>query len=179
MTPPFNLTWSQNGSIIRGYTNGAYVEGSLVFPVSFPGSISEPLTVTLNSSAQANGTYDILQNIKFFLTGDPDDLATVQGGWPTLGNAFTPPRPEMNGGLQISFDGSTWTTFVSGSSGVGDQNYPSTWIELPAVAIGAGGIAGTLGPFDIALFYMRYVLPATTTTYKVFDINLAVDCDIV
>lgn len=185
MSAPFNLIWSQNGSIIRGYQNGAYVEGSLVFPVTFPGKITDPLTITLRSSAQANGTLDILSGVKLYLTGNADDLATVQSSWPNLGFAYNPPRNEMNGGLQVSFDGSNWTTFskkqsgVSGSVGVGDQADPITWILLPATAIGTGASNGVLGPYDMATMYLRYVIPATASTFKVFNISVAVDCDIV
>ncbi len=198
---PFNLIWSQNGSIIRGYQNEAYIEGSLVFPVTFPGNITDAQTITLNSSAQADGTLDILSGVKLYLVGDPTDLNTVQGytpsaafppptggwplGWPNLGAAFSPARPEMNGGLQISFDGNNWTTFSSvqagapGSIGVGDQSDPSTWILLPAAAIGTGASNGIIGPYDMATIYLRYMIPATDIVFKVFDIQLAVDCDIV
>ena len=47
--------------MLRGYENGADVNGGLTFPVAFPGTISKPQTVTLASSALANGTFDILQ----------------------------------------------------------------------------------------------------------------------
>lgn len=247
MSAPFNLIWSQNGSIIHGYQNGAYIEGSLVFPVSFPGNITSVQQVTLQSSAQANGTLDILSGVSFYLTGDSDDLQTVLSKWPNLGNAYNPPRPEMNGGLQVSFDGSDWITFVSpgsanitaaaalgasslsvddasalcpsgqltvngqtltytGISGstitgvagivqplpvdavveqltsgasVGDPSNPSSWLGLPAIAIGTGASDGVLGPYDTATLYLRYVIPGTADEYQVFNIQLAVDCDIV
>jgi hypothetical protein len=139
----------------------------------------------LNSSANANGTFDILSGVKFYLTGATADLAIVQSQWPNLGLAFNPPRPELNGGLQISFDGTTWTTFstvetgVSGSVGVGDQNDPTTWLLLPAISIGLSGADGTLGPYDIATMSLRCVIPDSVTNYQIFDINLAVDCDVV
>ena len=97
--------------MLRGYENGADVDGGLTFPVAFPGTISKPQTVTLASSALANGIFDILQNVKFYLTGDPNDIATVQGSWPNLGFSYNPQRPQLNGGFQISFDGIDWTTF--------------------------------------------------------------------
>ena len=97
--------------MLRGYQNGADVNGGLTFPVAFPGTISRPQTVTLASAALANGTFDILQNVKFYLTGDPNDIATLQGSWPNLGFSYNPQRPQLNGGFQISFDGIDWTTF--------------------------------------------------------------------
>jgi hypothetical protein len=103
--------------------------------------------------------------VKFYLTGDPNDIATVQGSWPNLGFSYNPQRPQLNGGFQISFDGIDWTTFsiknpaLTGSVGAGDQNDPSTWILLPASAIGSDGQDGTLGPYDQATFYIRFVVP--------------------
>jgi len=200
MTAPFNLLWSQNGTVIHG---GA-VTGSLVFPVMFPGVTSQVQQITLSSSALTNGTFDILSGVKFYLTGDPTDLNTVQGftppgivpedgwpvGWPNLGNVSTVARPELDGGLQISFDGLHWdpplgATFSAvqaaapGSVGVGDQNDPTTWLLLPASAIGLNGADGILGPYDIATLYLRYVIPNSVTDYQLFDISLAIDADVV
>ena len=151
--------------MLRGYENGADVNGGLTFPVAFPGTISRPRTVTLASSALANGTFDILQNVKFYLTCDPGDITTVQGSWPNLGFSYNPQRPQLNGGFQISFDGINWTTFsirnpaLAGSVGAGDRNDPSTWIILPGSAIGSDGQDGTPGPYDPATFYIRFVVP--------------------
>jgi len=157
--------------MLRGYENGADVDGGLTFPVAFPGTISKPQTVTLASSALANGTFDILQNVKFYLTGDPGDITTVQGSWPNLGFSYNPQRPQLNGGFQISFDGINWTTFsiknpaLAGSVGAGDRNDPSTWILLPGSAIGSDGQDGTLGPYDQATFYIRFIVPPTAALF--------------
>ena len=129
---PFDLVWTQNGSIIHGLNAGVFNPGSLVFPVSFPGNITDPLTVTLESSALMNGTFDILSNVRFYLTGDPSDLSIVQASWPALGNSFTPPQPQMSGGLEICFDGITWIRFVTtgnGVTGVGDQDGPASLVH--------------------------------------------------
>jgi hypothetical protein len=195
--PPFGLMWYQSGVLIHGGS----IAGPLVFPVMFPGKTSPVQQVTLSSSAQTGGTFDVLSGVKFYLTGDPYDLNTVQGstpppqippptggwpiGWPNLGNVFTPQRPEMNGGFEISFDGTSWITFsavqssVPGSVGVGDQNDPSTWVILPATAIGLNGTEGILGPYDTATLYLRYVIPNSVTDYQVFDISLVADVDVV
>jgi hypothetical protein len=202
MSIPFNLLWSQNGSLIHGYANNKYVEGGLVFPISFPSITCAPQKVNLTSSALANGTLDILSNIKFYLTGDMTDLNTVQGytppsnlldppeggwpiGWPNIGFQHTPSLPQLNGGLQISFDNINWITFASkqigapGSVSVGDMNDASSWLLMPGIAVGEGGTDGLLEPFDTATFYLRYIIPPGDTTYKLFNISLALDCDII
>ena len=88
--------------------------------------------MTLQSSAQVNGTFDILSQMRFYLTGASSDLSIVQATWPTLGSQYTPPRPEMNGGLEICFDQSTWIRFVTtgnGVTGVGDQDGPGSLVH--------------------------------------------------
>jgi hypothetical protein len=178
MNNPFTLTWSQNGSVIRGYQGGAYVPGGLVFPISFPSTTTNPQTITLNSSALANGTLDILSNIKFYLTGDPSDLAIVQGVWPNVSHLGSQVQAQLGGGLQISFDGIDWTTFsiaqptLSGSVGIGDANDASTWLEMPALAVGPAGELGTLGPFDIATLYLRYVVPSANIVFPLTVANV-------
>ena len=76
------MIWSQNGAILHGLNAGAFDSGSLVFPVSFPGETEDPLTVTLQSSAQLSATFDILSQVRFYLTGDASDLSIVQGTGP-------------------------------------------------------------------------------------------------
>jgi len=181
MSIPFSLLWYQNGTLLHG----GVVSHPLVYPAMFPGKTSPVQAITLTSSAQINGSFDILTGVKFYLTGDPDDLALIQGTWPNLGFAYNPPRAETNGGLQISFDGNNWNTFaiadpdIPASIGLGDKDHAATWLELPAEAVGINGTDGVLGPFDVATLYLRYVIPESELEYRVFNINLAVDCDIV
>jgi hypothetical protein len=198
--PPFNLIWSQNGSVIHGYTSGVYNEGSLVFPISFPSITSDPQKITLISSALANGTFDILSNVRFYLTGTEADLNIVQGytptdlpipeggwpiGWPNLGLVGGNNNTELNGGLQISFDGINWTTFSSvqagavGSVSVGDLSDYDSWVVLPAISVGLNGSDGIIGPFDTATMYLRYIIPPGADNYQLFNIALACDVDIV
>lgn len=173
---PTYLVWTQNGVLLRGYQNGAWVDGNLAFPVGFPGQQNTTQTVVLSSSAGSEGTLETLNNVRLYLTGDLGDLAIVQGLWPALGDAYSPPRPEMNGGFDISFDGSNYIRF---STLVGLASDPTTWLTVPAVAIGQNGADGVLGPYSTATMFLRYVIPPTVTTYKTFNIQLAVDMDIV
>jgi hypothetical protein len=174
LTPSF-IVWSQNGKLLRGFKDGAWVDGNLVFPIAFPDSPSETESITMQSSSSTTGSLETFRNLKLYLTGDPADIAVVQGLWPVLGNAYTPARPEMNGGFEISFDGSNYLRF---SKTVGWEKDPSTWITLPATAIGQNGQDGTLGAYDTAQLYVRYWIPGVASVYKTFDIQLAADFDI-
>jgi hypothetical protein len=172
---PSYLVWFHNGVMVRGYQNGSWVDGDLVFPIAFPGAPSETEVVTLQSSASSEGSLETFRNVKLYLTGDPADVAVVQTVWPYLGDAYSPARPEMNGGLEISFDGSNYTRF---SKQVGYEGDPSTWITLPALSIGQNGQDGVLGAYDTAQFYIRYTIPAVTNVYNTFKLQLAADVDI-
>lgn len=177
--PAFYLIWEQNGSLLQGVdpSSKKWTAGSLVYPVSFPGSLSIPQVATLRSSARATNTLETLSGVKLYLTGNTSDLSIVQGQWPYLGNSFTPSRPELNGGMEISFDGGrSYTRF---SNEVGLEATSATWITLPAVSVGLNGIAGQLGPFDQAHFLLRFNIPQGATLYKVPDVRLAADFDII
>lgn len=169
----FYLIWQYNDQVLRGQEDGSWVDGALTFPVTFPGRFSEAKKVTLRSSARDSNTLETLTNVKLFLTGDADDLQIVQSIWP----AMDADRPELNGGLEISFDeGRTYTRF---SSAVGLQSNSGTWITLPASAIGLNGTDGKLGPFDQAHMLLRYKIPPGADQYRVFDVRLGVSFDVV
>lgn len=171
----FYLIWQYGESLLRGYENGGWVENKLSFRISFPGRVSDALPVTLRSSARDSHTFETLKAVKFYLTGS--DVPVVQEQWPYLGNAFNPARAELNGGFELSFDGGrTWNRF---SREVGYEKNPATWLDLPSNAVGAGAVAGQLGPFDRARLLVRYVIPPKVDLFKVLDIQLAVDFDIV
>lgn len=171
---PFYLIWQRDDLLLRGRAAEAWVDGQAVFPITFPGRKTEALSLTLRSSARDSHTFETLTNVRFYLTGA--DVPIVQAAWPAYGNAFTPARPELSGGLEVSFDqGHSWTRF---STTVGYESNPATWLELPAIAVGLGGTAGQLGPFDQAHLLVRFVVPPQATEFKVFDLQLAVDCDI-
>jgi hypothetical protein len=173
---PSYLTWSQDGVMVQGYQDGEWVNSGLVFPVGFPGTQSVTSTITLASSAAAEGTLETFQNVRLYLAGDPDDIAMIQETWPTYGNAYNPARPELNGGLQISFDGVTYTTF---SETVGNQADPSTWILLPSIAMGQGTTDGVLAPYDVAQFYIQFLIPSLADVFQTYNIQLAADVDII
>jgi len=169
MTNPFYLIWRQNGTLIQGYDGTAWVSTGLTFPIIFPGTTTDGQAISLQTSAAINGTFETLISVGFYLVGS--DVPAVQNEWPYLGDVYTPTRPEMSGGFEISFDGgSTWTRF---SKTVGVESNRSTWIPLSELAIGSTGIAGQLGAFDAANLLVRYVVPPQVTLTKVLDIQLA------
>lgn len=172
---PFSLVWKRGDQVLRGPDGLTRVEGRAEFPITFPGRVAEAVPLLLGSSARDSHTFETLTNVRFYLTGT--DVPTVQGLWPSVGDAFTPARPELNGGFELSFDqGRSWTRF---SPTVGNEAVPATWVPLPAIAVGLNGIDGQLGPFDQAHLLVRYAVPSLIVDFKVFDIQLAVDCDIV
>jgi hypothetical protein len=168
---PFYLIWQYNDAVIRGQQDGSWVDGELTFPVSFPGEYSSALRVTLRSSARDTGTFETLQGLKLYLQGS--DAAVVQQQWPVI----SADRPELNGGFEISFDnGRTYTRFDATH---GLESNVSTWLTVPASAIGLDGQNGILGPFDQAHFLVRYRIPPTATLFGKLDIRLAAGFDIV
>ena len=172
---PFYLIWKRGDTLLRGYEESAWVDGSLVFPITFPGRTSAAVPITLQSSARDTRTFETLQNIRLYLTGT--DVSLVQETWPYYGDTCTPSRPELNGGFEVSFDhGRSWTRF---SKTVGYEPDPSTWVSIPTTAVGLSGLTGQLGPFDQAHLLVRYTVPQQTTVFKVLDIQLAADFDVV
>ena len=171
---PFYLVWGQNSAQLKGYDGQQWVEGQLAFPVSFPGDTTDPQFITLQSSAAKNQTFETLIGVGFYLIGA--DAPMVQTQWPYLGNGYSPARPSLNGGFEISFDGGqSWTRFTTS---VGWQQNRSTWIPLPQIAIGSVGLAGQLSPYDVAHLAVRYVLPPNLSLNKVLDVQLAVGFEI-
>lgn len=165
MSQPFQLVWSDISNNILTQT---------WFPIGFPGSSSAPLQLQVRSNAADLGTFETLTGVKFYLTGDPTDVNTVQTIWPSLGGTQ---RPELNGGLDISFDfGRSYIRFDTTHGLLTDQN---TWIPLPAEAIGLQGADETIGAFDTAHLLVRVVIPPGATQFKKLDIKLALDFDII
>jgi hypothetical protein len=160
----FNLVWSQNSENIS----------QLTFPITFPGVTTDGLPVLLLTSAALNQTFETLTSVAFYLIGS--DVPVVQGEWPYLGNAYSPARPDLNGGFEISFDGgNTWKRF---NKTLGWQSDRSTWISLDQEAIGSAGFTGQLGPYDVANLVVRYVIPPGVTLSKILDVQLAVGCEV-
>lgn len=164
-TPGFYLVWTQGTAILVGESHGVFNQNESVFGITFPNQQTQPLAINLASSAHQNNGFDTLNNTRLYLTGPADEIAIVQGTWPTLG-----------GGIQISFDGGlTYHTF---STTYGYQNTPSTWVLIPESAIGLNATAGQLGPYDSANFLLRYVIPEAATQYQIYDIALTADFDV-
>src|SRR5271166_5163027 len=127
MSVPVQLIWSDVSNNILS---------TATFAIGFPGTTSAPYQLQVRSNAADLQTFETLVNCKFFLTGDPNDINTVQGIWPTLGGVT---KPELNGGVDISFDfGQTYTRF---SLTQGLESNPSTWVPLPSTAVGTQGVA--------------------------------------
>jgi hypothetical protein len=165
MSVPFQIVWSD-------VSNNILTTQS--FPIGFPGTVSTPEQLQVRSNAATLGTYETLTGVKFYLTGDPDDINTVQNVWPTLGGTS---KPELNGGVDISFDfGRTYTRFDTTH---GYEADPGTFIPLPIQAVGSQGTAETLGAFDTAHLIIRYTIPPGATQFKKLDIRLAMDFDII
>jgi hypothetical protein len=164
-TPGFYLVWDQGTGVLIGKVNGVFQENEAVQGISFPSQQTIPINVRLASCARDIQSFDTLRNVKLYLTGDPTEIATVQTIWPPLG-----------GGFYISYDGGkTYTVF---SPTYGYENDPTTWVLLPAEAIGLNGVDGTLGPFDSANLILKYVIPEQATQYQIYDIALTADFDV-
>jgi hypothetical protein len=154
----FYFIWRRDGALASNYR----------FPISFSGEITDAVSFTLSTSAQSLQTYETVQNVKFYLTGDPNDVNLVQELWPNL---------NPSGGLDVSFDGgNSWTRF---SQSVGLASDPVSWLLLPQAAVGIGGLAGRLSPTETASLQVRLTIPAGNPTTKILNLELAVDCDVV
>lgn len=170
----FYLNWQKGDTVLRGFDAGQFLDGKLVYPIGFPAITTDAQAITLRSSARDTHTFENLTNLKLYLTGS--DVSVVQESWPYLGDAFTPARPELNGGFQISFDGGR--NYITFDKQHGYEQDPSTWIQVPGIAIGLNGADGVLGAFDDAHFLVRYKIPSLAATFKVLDLQLIPDFDI-
>jgi hypothetical protein len=168
----YYVNWIQNGIVLTGKSEGTWTNNPLVFPINYPGNSTLSSEVVLHSSSFVNTQNYNLKNVSFYLTGS-DSLA-IQTIWPYIGDTYTPTRPELNGGFEISFDGNTWIRF---NSGIGLQTNRSTWLTLSSLSTG-NGIDGLLGPLDTATLMLRYVVPSNITLYKVLDVNLAISFEV-
>lgn len=163
-TPGIFLVWTQGNGVLIGRVNLVFQENEAIQGISFPNNETIPVNVRMASSAHDLHTFDTLRNVKLFLTGPANQIATVQGVWPTQG-----------GGLFISYDGGrSYTPF---STSYGYEADPSTWVLLPATSIGLGGQDGILGPFDSANFVLKYIIPEQATQFQVYDVALTADFD--
>lgn len=164
-TPGFYLLWSQGTSILIGEVNGVFEQNEAVQGISFPGKQTTPLNITMASSASQLQTFDTLRNVRFYLTGPADEIATVQTIWATQG-----------GGYYISYDGGK--TYNQFNTTYGYELDSTTWALMPAIAVGLNGEDGVLGPFDSANLVLQYIVPAQATQYQSYDIALTCDFDV-
>jgi hypothetical protein len=163
--PGIYLVWTQGSALLVGEFNHIFEQQEAIQGISFPNHSTTPIPIEMASSARDHFTFDTLINVKLYLTGDPEQIAIVQGTWPAQG-----------GGLFISYDGGrTYTAF---STTYGYEPNPTTWVTLPAASVGISGQDGVLGPFDAAHFVVKYVIPEQATQYQIYDISLTCDFDV-
>lgn len=172
MPIPFQIIWSdESGNELKGPD---IPNGLVWLPVGFPGTTSSIQSLQIRSNAQELQTFEILSNVKFFLTGNPTDVDIIQNIWPNYGDET---KPELNGGFEISFD--FGRTYIRFNSFVGVESNPDTWVLLPVTAVGSQGVNGILGAFDIARISVRYVIPPGVTQFQPFNASLGIDFDII
>lgn len=164
-TPGFYLVWTQGTGVLIGKVNGVFQQNEAVQGISFPGQQTTPLNVRMASSASQLQTFDTLRNVRFYLTGNPDEIAIVKTVWTTQG-----------GGYYISYDGGK--TYNQFNTTYGYKADPSTWVLMPAEAVGLNGQDGVLGPLDSANLVLQYIIPAQATQYQIYDIALTCDFDV-
>jgi hypothetical protein len=173
-----NLIWQQNTTILK---SGA-VSNPLVLPVTFPAMTGPTQKLALSTSAVADGTFASLVNLQLYLQGDPDQLNTLLNVWPNYGSGTTPQQPELNGGIEISFDGGYSFTRLGAlpdGTNLGFADDPTTWITVPASCIVPGTVDGVLGPFDLAMLSIRYIVPPLADQFQIFNVRLEAAFDVV
>jgi hypothetical protein len=174
-----SLIWKQSGNTIR---DGAK-DGKLIHPIAFPGRTTEAQEVVLMSSARFDQTFETLTNLRLFLQGPADQLNTLLNDWPVRGQAFTPARADLNGGLEISFNrGVTYHRFgycPACQKRHGDPDDPSTWLTVPSEAITPTDSDGNLGSMALARMLIRYVIPPDADKFGIFDVRIEPAFDVI
>lgn len=183
----FNLIWKESGNLVRQ----AGKDDQLVWAPSAPGVIGEPRIIEV--SASGLNISERLEKVRLYVTGNPADVNTVMSVWPFLGRQpGQPRRDELNGGLEVSFDGGrTWQRFkyAAGNSDPDYPNYgyeadalgtdPARWATLPSVAIGLTASDGVLRNFDTGRFLLRWKIPAGANQFHIFAVTVEAAYDIV
>ena len=152
--------------LLHGFDNTTkeWTDEDLVLGLANPNMVTAPIEVFLRSSAALSGSPEILNNVRFFLTGPVADLKRLLEDWPAAGN-----------GLDISFnEGRTWLRF---GLDIGNPADPATWIPMPGSAVGSLSPDGQIGPMDVAHMYLRLsVGPVPDAIYS--RIQIGMDCDV-
>jgi len=176
--PQVYINWWINGTQVVGFnSSGTKVLTGLSLPVSFPGTTTQGTAITMTSSSVDLHTLETFTNVRFYLGGDTDQLAFIQG--PSNNSEVIPWTENITspGGVQISFDGGkTFTLFDQTHGYIGD---PSTWIILPEIAVGTGGADGVLGPYDMASMIVQVTIPELADQLQMISVNLNVDFDVI
>lgn len=173
--------------------HSATEDGYLITPPITPDHYTESRIIELTTSAVMTGVMERLEKVRLYVTGNPDDVATVMSVWPFLGRQQGQPRrDELNGGLEISYDGGrTWQRFKYAANNA-DPDYPNygneadalgtdntKWATIPVVALGLGATSGVLDPFTTARFLLRWKIPPGADQFHVFDVTLEAAFEIV
>lgn len=166
----YYVNWIQNGKVLVGNNGVGWVNDKLIYPISFPSSVTDPQNISLQSSSLISNKNYVLKNVYLYLIGE--DANTIQNIWPYLGGST---RPELNGGLEISFDGINWTRF---NHTTGLKSARNTWLLLSSESTG-NAQDGVLGPLDVANLMIRYIIPYEITLYKVLDVSLGINFEVV
>lgn len=164
---PLGVIWRDAAKVFRGYdSNGALQSQSCFHGVLHPGQTSTVKQIWLQSTCGIRQSLEIFRNVKLYLQPPADSKTLLLSTWPAL-----------NGGVDISFDrGVTWTTF---SETAGNPDDATTWLPLPAGAIGLSAQAGTLTPNDTAVLYLRVRMPQQANSDLVrYRFSLAVDFEV-
>jgi len=172
---PLNLIWKFNGNTIRDGST----DGSLIHPINFPGVTGDTQEVSLQTTAQADQTFASLTGLQLYLQGDPGQLDILLNVWP----AYNLARPDLNGGLEISFDGgASFHRFgfcPLCQERHGDPEDPSTWLTVPAVAISPSDGDGVLGAFATVRMLLRYRIPPQADQFQIFKVRLEATFDVI
>lgn len=164
---PLGVVWRDAVKVYRGYqSDGTLISEPCFHGVLHPGQTSIIKQIWLQSTCGIRQSQEILRKVKLYLQ-PPAELKTL----------LLTTWPSQSGGVDISFDrGVTWTTF---SQTAGNPDSSSTWISLPAGAIGLSAAAGTLTPEDTAILYLRVRMPQQKGGDIVrYQFSLAVDFEV-
>lgn len=159
--------WRKQADFYRTYDlDGNYINNDLFHGILRPGDTSVLQEVWIQNSASIRGTKEIFRNARIYLDIPDSLIPKYLETWPGQG-----------GGVQISFDsGSNWITL---SSTQGNPSDSSTWVGIPAAAIGSNAEAGVLNPNDVAVIWLRVKVPGQELEAGLYEFGLGIDVEVI